>query len=208
MFAYYSSTEVHLSKMKKTLAFAGPSAVGKTYIASLLLSTYPELFEQAKLYTTRAPRPGETGADRIFIPEETFSEMAKRGDFVVHGIFGGNHYGFTPESLHPKNKHLLVNIWPWLIPQVSKLDHAVIIGMQAPTDWKSLLIQRMRARGDSEETIAKRLTLIAKDIKDLSAHKAITEAHGKYFVIQDDTTIEAEIIPWIETLLQAEGGVA
>lgn len=183
----------------RTFVFAGPSAVGKTYIAELLMKLYPNSFEQAKLYTTRKPRQNETPTDRIFISLEEFVKLAQQGKFIVHEEFGGNYYGFDHNSLYPKDKHLLVNAWPWLIPQFSALTHTVIVGMQAPKDWKNLLVTRMERRGDTQETIQKRLKLIAKDNADMELHKKIVQKHGNFFIIQNDKTIPEEILPWLKT---------
>ncbi len=186
----------------KTFIFVGPSAIGKTYVASLLVKKKPDEFEQAKLYTTRTPRIGENATDRIFIALEEFEIKAKNGDFIVHDEFGGNFYGFDHDSLLPKKKHLLVNAWPWLIPQFSKLDHAVIIGMQAPENWQEILVERMERRGDSPETIKKRLHMITKDRANLAKYTDMTNQHGKLFTIINNQTIPCEIVPWIEDFLK------
>jgi guanylate kinase len=181
----------------KTVIFVGPSAVGKTFVANELMRLYPKLFEQAKLYTTRAPRSGEIASDRIFVDNNTFGQMVSRRRFVVHDEFGGSLYGFTPESLQPNDRHLLVNAWPSLIPQFSELEHGMLIGMQPPADWRQLLVGRMKQRGDSSETIDKRLVMIEKDYDDLELNKAIVAQHGAFFVIRDNNTVGKEILPWI-----------
>ncbi len=181
--------------------FAGPSAVGKTFIADELMRRYPGEFEQAKLYTTRLPRDGEIATDRIFLSEEEFEKKRKDGDFIVAEEFGGNWYGFTEESITPKGKHLLVNIWPWLAEQFSKLDHVLIIGMMPREDWEQLLVARMKSRGDTPETIEKRKKLIQKDINDLVDQRQYVEKSGKMFSIYDDQAIPEDIIPWIEEKL-------
>lgn len=181
----------------KTIVFAGPSAIGKTYAANELMRQYPGYFEQAKLYTTRPPRPGENSTDRIFVDKAKFIEMARKDLFVVHDEFGGNMYGFTKDSLYPKDKHLLVNAWPWLIPQFSALEQAVIVGLQAPDDWQSMLVERMKKRGDNQQTIQKRLQLIIKDSSDLLTNKSLVNQTGKYFTISDDEVIPRQVLPWI-----------
>jgi len=185
----------------KTVAFAGPSAVGKTYIADQLMQLFPEKFEQAKLHTTRKPRTDENATDRIFVTDKEFSEMVEKSSFLFHDTFGGNRYGFTKDSLVPKDKHLLVNIWPWLCEKVSKLPHAVIVGLQAPDNWESLLVQRMKNRGDSEKTIETRKKLISKDVIDLENNKKTVETHGVYFMINDNNTISQQVIPWLDEKL-------
>jgi guanylate kinase len=185
--------------MKKTFVFAGPSAVGKTYIGGILARRHAGMVEQAKLYTTRQPREGDT--DRIFVSAEDFDRLVREDRFIVHIEFGGNRYGFDHRSLYPSGKHLLVNAWPWLIPQFSALPHVVIIGMQAPVNWQDMLVERMKHRGDTPETIKKRLQLIKKDVAELEQNKELCQKHGRFFVIKDDLTVEKEILPWLETLL-------
>jgi len=185
----------------KTIIFAGPSAVGKTYIANQLVREFPDIFEHALLYTTRIPRPGEKSLDRIFISNEKFESMKQDKQFIISDEFSGNLYGFTKEAIYPGKKHLLLNAWPWLIPQFSKIDHAIIIGMQAEDGTKKMLIDRMKDRGDSDEVIEKRPRLIDIDQDDLKKYASLTEESGAYFIIENDETIPKKIIPWIYTKL-------
>lgn len=182
----------------KTIVFIGPSAVGKTYAANLLLRKYPKLFEQAKLYTTREPRSSEVASDRIFVSAKEFENMTKLNKFIISDEFGGNFYGFTIESLYPKKKHLLVNAWPWLSRQMSELDHVMIIGLQAPPEWEEKFTLRMKRRGDKQATIKKRKLLIEKDIEDLKINNEFILKSGYTFTVKDDNTVPEVVIPWIE----------
>jgi len=188
----------------KTIVFAGPSATGKTYAADLLIKKYPEQFEQAKLYTTRPRRLSESANDRVFVTTKKFNDMKTSGDFLISDEFGGNLYGFDRSSLYPRNKHLLVNAWPWLINDLSRMKHVIIVGMQAPLDWENFLVRRMVERGDSENTIKKRKVLITKDVRELHENKTIVKNHGEYFYIENDSVITGEIIPWIEKRIMSE----
>lgn len=183
--------------MHQTLVFAGPSAVGKTHVANELLKQFPESFEQAKVYTTRPPRKNEKLVDRVIVSEDQFSQMITDGDFLIHGVFGDHKYGFTNLSLHPNNKHLLINTWPLLVPEFSKLKNTIIIGIQAPENNIQILTNRMKRRGDSEEVISKRLELITKDAADLKKFASFLKIYGAFFIIEDDDTIQKKIIPWI-----------
>jgi len=186
---------------RKTIIFAGPSAVGKTYIADELVRKHPGVFEQAKLYTTRAKRSAETASDRVFVSDTAFDEMIKNDQFIVYETFSGGRYGFTKQSLFPTTKHLLVNAWPWLIEQFSRYDHAIIIAMQAPHNWEKPFTQRMKERGDTTETIKRRLGLIEKDKSDLESNKKFLRTTDFYFTVIDNSTIPKLIIPEIETSL-------
>jgi len=185
----------------RTLIFAGPSAVGKTYVADALMERHPEAFEQAKLYTTRGPRLNENATDRVFLSQNKFAAMLESGNFIIHAEFGGNMYGFTRESLEPSNKHLLANTWPRLIPPLARMQHTIMIGMRPPEKWRLFLVDRMRARGDSEEVIAKRVKLIEKDLNDLEQYQDLVSSHGRLFTVHDNTTATDTIVPWIESKL-------
>jgi guanylate kinase len=183
--------------MYKTIVFVGPSAIGKTFIADYLVENYPNYFDQAKIYTTREPRLGENQTDRIFVNENDFEKLYKKGSFIYSDNFGENMYGFTNESLYPNNKHLLLNAWPWLVKDLQKLPHIVIVGMQTPANWRKLLMNRMKNRGDNEMVVQKRLVLIEKDSHDLKQFKNLINTNGKYFVIKSDETVYNTVIPWI-----------
>lgn len=162
---------------------------------------HPNTFEQAKLYTTRTRREGDTATDRIFVSSQEFEELRKKGVFIIAEEFGGNWYGFTKDSVMPKDKHLLVNIWPWLSEDFAKMKHTLLVGMMPPNDWESMLVERMKKRGDTDETIEKRKKLIQKDINDLVEQSRYIQGSGKMFEITSDDTIQREIIPWIEKQL-------
>ena len=184
-------------RLLKTIMFAGPSGIGKTYIANVLMEQYPDYFEQPKLYTTRKPRSNEKSHDRLHITTQRFEEMLQQKEFIVHANFGGNMYGFTETMIYPKNKHLLINIWPWLVPDFSKYEHTTLVGLQAPPVWRHMLVTRLRERGDTEGIIQTRIELIEKDIQDLDTNKTLVDKHGKFFMVSDDRTVPDEVVPWL-----------
>lgn len=186
-----------------TILFAGPSGVGKSFVGEILAAKHPKAFEQVKLFTTRDPRKNEKTTDRIFLTNEKFQEMVGKGAFEIHSEFAGNLYGFTKKSLVPHNKHLLGTAWPWLTPRLCEYENIVIVGMQPPKN-KNILIERMIKRGESKLSIKKRIKLIDKDVADLEEHKELINKHGKFFEIKDDSTVEKEIIPWIEKKLDLQ----
>ncbi len=183
----------------EAVVFVGPSALGKTYAAESLMQQFPHDFEQAKVHTTRPPRHEDEGSvDRTFVDVSNFQAMIESGEFLVHGEFGGNLYGFTESALIPDEKHILVNAWPALIPKLARLvPRPVFVGLQAPAEWQTLLTDRMRKRGDSQETINKRLDLIENDIKLTNQHEALISQSGKLFIVEGDQTIPELVIPWI-----------
>lgn len=184
-------------KSYKTIVITGPSAVGKTYLADKIHGLYPEIFTNARLYTTRKARPNQQETDRIFIEKSDFDNKVKTKKILIHGEFGNNLYGYSKEALIPTTKNILVNTWPGLLPQFKTTDKLILIGLQAPSDWLTILTQRMKDRGDNKKTIIKRLRLIRKDTRDLETNRKLIENKGKLFTIKDNSTIEEEVIPWL-----------
>jgi len=194
--------------MKKLFVIAGPSAVGKTYLAEQCLKLYPALFSQVSLYTTRQPRSGEAFVDRIFVDEAAFLAKKRAGDFFIAERFHDNWYGWESSALKPTAKHLIVNVWPSLLPTFQSMSGFEAIGLSISPDYFGLLEDRMKRRGDSSQKIAERLELIKKDLRDLDQQRELVDKFGKMFEIDGDENIPREVIPWMVGLLQTETGVA
>lgn len=187
---------------KKTIIIAGPSAVGKTHLANLLVQLYPSKFIQAKLYTTRRPRNVEFTVNRLFVPKEEFDYLEQSGKFAVHGEFANNWFGFTREALIPTNKHILVDAWPALLDQFHDFKNTLIIGLLPSRSAMDLLELRLRRRGDDDQTIQIRKDIILRDMGDLEARRAVVNKNGKIFEISaDDHDFSRTVIPWLMSSL-------
>ena len=186
----------------KTLVITGASGLGKTYLGDQLMKQYPTLFDQAKVFTNRAPRTNETPTDRIFISTAEFNKRAKNKEFTIAGEFGGNMYGFTKEAIYPRgNMHILVNIWPALLPDFLNLKDVVIVALQASPKDLTMLEKRMLARGDSPATIQTRKKLIVNDIEIVNQYIDLLQINGAVFKIVNDDTIHTTVLPWVKEQL-------
>ncbi len=183
------------------VVFIGPSAIGKTFAANELIKEHPESFEQPKLYTTRLKRINETMSDRITVTKEKFADMVENGEFAVYGNFAGNRYGYTSGALRVTENHILINAWPALTPQFAEIKNCLLIGMQPPDNYESLLIDRMKRRGDNIETINKRIDFIQRDIQDLKSNSKLISNEGKIFTVNNDSSVFTDVLPWIENKL-------
>lgn len=81
-------------KKRHILVIAGASGVGKTTIATRLLSENAQL-GFVRSVTTRAPRGDGHDSEYIYKSSEEFKSMADAGAFIEHMEYGGNMYG-TP----------------------------------------------------------------------------------------------------------------
>lgn len=185
--------------MREILLIAGPSAVGKSYLGEALFRKYLERFEHAQIFTTRSPRSKEAAADRVFVTQHEFQQMLASNVFIAWGRLAGNLYGLPREDFEKDSPTCLVcNIWPALYEQFIGQEHITCVGLQVRLKDLPMLEKRMQQRGDSQETIQKRLVRIKRDMVDLEAYSSVMNDNGKVFYIHDDKTIPGEVIPWIE----------
>jgi len=181
----------------KVFIIAGPSGVGKTYLANTLLERYPDSFIVPNLVTTRSRRPGEVLVDRQCVSKETFDVMRANGDFTIAQEFNSNWYGFPRDMLVPKDRHVVANAWPALVPEFAELPNIVFVGLRATPDNQVLLRERMLRRGDSQMVVAERMIRVKIDLDDLEVVRDTIAQRGRIFTVDDDTTIPEQVIPWI-----------
>ena len=81
--------------MKEILVLAGPSAVGKTTVASQLLASGE--FSLVRSVTTRAPRGDAFDSEYIYLSREKMQSLIKEGGVLEHTEYAGELYG-TPTS--------------------------------------------------------------------------------------------------------------
>lgn len=168
-------------------------------MGQLLVDSNPDKFEIVKIFTTRPPRPNEVRLDRTFISSKEFDDKLSRDEFIIHGDFQGNRYGYTAESLKPNGKHLIVNAWPSYTPKFLEQKGTNLIGLGSK-DYE-LLKKRMYERGDSAQTIEERMIFIQRDMADLESVRPLVEKYGKMFDISDNETIPAKVVPWVMKII-------
>lgn len=100
-------------KSEKIIAIiTGPSAVGKTTIAKLVLKKLKN-FKPSTTYTTR-PKRTKQSEDKImyYVSEKEFRNMIDDGKFIEWAQVYGNFYGTSKEALEEtlKKHNVLMNI--------------------------------------------------------------------------------------------------
>lgn len=154
----------------------GPGGVGKGTVVRKLMDRQPDVW-LSRSWTTRPQRPGEADDAYTFVDRATFLEAVERGAFLEHAEFNGNLYG-TPWPDAAEGRDVLLEIEIQGARQVRARDEsAVLILLLAPS--QDAYEARMRARGDSEDQIRKRLEIGATE-------EAEGRALADYVVVNDD----------------------
>lgn len=141
-----------------------------------VLAADPTLWE-SRSWTTRVRRPGESEAAYVFVDRAQFEQRIGEGGFLEWAEYVGNLYG-TPLPHPPPGRDVVLVIEVQGAAQVlDRVSDAVMILIVPPS--LEALADRMRARGDAETSIERRLQVAAHEI---DAGRAL--AH--HVVVNDD----------------------
>jgi len=132
----------------------GPGGAGKGTVAERLVADDRSLW-LSRSWTTRTRRDGERDDAYVFVDRPTFEEQIRNGGFFEWAEFLGNLYG-TPVPDPPAGQDILLEINLQGAQQVRQLrpDARLILLLPPSADAQE---ERLRARGDDEAHIAKRL---------------------------------------------------
>lgn len=139
----------------------GNSGSGKTTIRNILEKRG---LKKIITYTTRPIRPGEKdGEDYNFINREKFLNLYNRGEFIGPTKYAGNFYATLKEDLfkaYSSKEDALIIVDQFGVKEIKKeFPQATCIYLYVDGN---LLKDRMKKRGDKEESINERL----KDLFD------------------------------------------
>jgi guanylate kinase len=158
------------------VVFIGPGGVGKGTLATRLVAEDPRLW-LSRSWTTRARREGEAADAYTFVDRPAFVARAEAGGFLEWAEFLGDLYG-TPWPEIPEGRDLVLEIDVQGAAQVrERHPDAVVILLVAPD--AATHEARLRARGDAEAGVRRRLAIAADEIE---AGRALAD----HTVVNDD----------------------
>lgn len=178
------------------MIISAPSGTGKSTICRKLLQRRKDIRCSVSC-TTRAARPGERhGRHYYFLTRSEFTRRIQRNEFLEWAVVHDEYYG-TPrsfiESAVKQGTTVLLAIDVQGAASIRRKMPQSILIFVAPPSLESLK-ERLSARRDSSDTMAKRL---ANSRGELAAAK-----NYDYVVVNDDL---ARAVAQIECILTAEG---
>jgi guanylate kinase len=166
----------------KLYVVSAPSGAGKTSLIAAIVDEMPNLIVSVS-YTTRPKREGEEGGVHYnYVDQAEFDRLIAEDVFLEHANVFGKHYGTSKVWVDERLKEgfdILLEIDWQGAANVRKYfaDNAVSIFILPPS--LETLDKRLRGRKqDSEEVIAKRMTLATQEISHCDEYD--------YVIVNDD----------------------
>ena len=147
----------------------GESGSGKTTILNKLVE---KGYEKAINHTTRTPRENEIeNGEYKFISKEEFNDMWDKGELLQRAEFNNEYYGISTSSL--KDNVVCISIVNSVKDikeraEELKLKDVAIKTIYVYVDERER-INRMKARGDSDESIQTRIKIDREKFKEAQA---------------------------------------
>ncbi len=169
---------------KRPLLIAGPSGVGKSFLAHQLLIRN-DLFRMLLSTTTRPIRPAEAdGIDMHFVSRDRYAEIQSAGGFFMDNPFFGHCYGYERpliEGILEQGNIPVALVYAPVVDQfVQAYPDSTTLFLKPSAI--GLLRKRMEQRGDAPASIASRMAGIEKEIAAFKEQRAlyqeVVEVHG------------------------------
>jgi guanylate kinase len=158
----------------------GPGGAGKGTVAAALTAQDPSLW-LSRSWTTRKPRPGERERNAyVFVDRPTFDKAVAEGGFFEWAEFLDYLMG-TPIPDPPPGTDVLLEIDVQGAEQVlAQRPDATVILLLPPSP--AVQAERLAARGDSAEHIARRVELGRSEVEratKIAAHTVVNDDLGQ-----------------------------
>ncbi len=160
---------------------AAPSGAGKTSLVKALVERMADVCLSIS-HTTRAKREGEIdGQDYFFVSQDEFAQMRDAGAFLESAMVFDNWYGTLSATVDEQlcqGNDVILEI-DWQGAQQVRKNHPECVGVFILPPSRDTLEQRLRGRGQDDDTIIARRM---RDAKSEMSHYIEFD----YVIVNDD----------------------
>ncbi len=164
------------------IVISGPSGAGKTPLLYRILEIYPNI-KKIQSYTTRKTRKKEVEGTYIYMTRGQFEEKINEGFFLEYNKVHKDqeYYGTSLKSYEDVVKNGFVAIKDIDVDSYKNIKKRDldILGIYVTVKNRGVLFDRLRERGESEQTIRLRLN-------DRVDYENAQNVHYNYTVYSDD----------------------
>lgn len=142
------------------IIISGPSGVGKTPITYTIMDTFSNV-KRIQSYTTRKERTREVSGTYIYMTAEQFEKKIQEGFFLEYNKVHKDqqYYGTGLDSYQEIVDNGMVAIKDIDVDSYKKIKNSEldVVGIYLTVKNRGVLFDRLRERGESENTIGIRL---------------------------------------------------
>lgn len=180
------------------VVLSGPSGVGKDAVLAQMKGRDGSRYF-AVTATTRPRRRGEAdGVDYLFLSEDTFRGMVKRGEFLEHAQVYGYRYGVPKEAVRSalaKGMDVVIKVDVQGAATIKRQVPQGIFIFLAPPSMEELEKRLRKRRTETDLDLQRRLATAEEEMSSLSLFDyAVVNQSGRpdWAVAQIDAIIMAE----------------
>lgn len=184
------------------IIISGPSGAGKTPITYTIMDTFDNV-KRIQSYTTRKERTKEVSGTYIYMTEEQFEKKIKEGFFLEYNKVHKDqqYYGTGLDSYLKIVEEGCVAIKDIDVDSYKKIKNSDldVVGIYLTVQNRGVLFDRLRERGESENTINIRL-------HDRVDYENAQKDHYDYIVYTDNfEKAQKEVIKIVENEFKKRG---
>lgn len=184
------------------IIISGPSGAGKTPITYTIIDTFPNV-KRIQSYTTRKERTKEVSGTYIYMTVEQFEKKIQEGFFLEYNKVHKDqqYYGTGLDSYLKIVEKGCVAIKDIDVDSYKKIKNSDldVVGIYLTVQNRAILFDRLRERGESEQTINIRL-------HDRVDYENAQKDHYDYVVYTDDfEEAQKQVIKIVEQEFKKRG---
>ena len=180
---------------KPMIILVGPSAVGKTTVANLLVEKYPDRFAFVRSVTTR-PSRFEGDTEYIYIGQEEYDELVKNDGLLEYATYAEYSYGtprFEIDRIEKEGKTPLLVLNIEGVKSLRKKDDLKVFAIYFYEDL-NVLETRLYERGLATNPTVENLTsFVKRKNQNMEDYLHIDEVAHLFDLFYENASLEASV---------------